>query len=146
MTKCSARLARGDLGTDLNWICDAFHRTTTNYGPKEYGAKGNGSADDTLPLQNWINANQPHIGDVGTYMVSSPLTCPQNTTVQGPENLANGTNPLFNIDALSNFAGYTSASGYALQGVIAAYDFCRLSGVVVTGNGFDFTESGTTNY
>lgn len=126
-------------------IC--FQRINSGWGPKEFGAIGEIGgviSDDTTYLQKWLDANQPHMGDTDTYGVSSRLKCNLNTTIQGPENLQNSGTPLFNINALSTFSGttYTSSTGYDLQGVIGAYDFCRLSGVAVTGNGFAAQVSG----
>lgn len=103
-----------------------FTRINSTYGPREWGAEGLSTGDDTIPLQNWLYSVQPHLGDVGLYNVTSPLTCPVNTTIQGPENL-DGFNqiPLFGILAQSGFSG---------SDVIEAYDYCRISGISVDAN------------
>lgn len=142
----------GDNGgtqiVDSNNRC--YHRATTNYGPKEWGAQGSGSSTDTAPLQNWLNANQPHIGDADNYTVFSPLTCPANTTVQGPANLmGNANTAVFSITADPTFSGLLPAdetlgnSQIYAQSVIGALGNCRLSGVSVAGNGYYLPTTGT---
>lgn len=143
MSTTSCPVNGGTILTDHGGNC--FQRLEPNWGPREFGAKGDGS-DDHSALQNWLNANQPHIGDVGTYIISSPLNCKPNTTIQGPSNGSNGggtggtPTPLFQIVASSTFAG--RVPGGSSQAVLGAQNFCRLSGVGIAGNQQAVPETG----
>lgn len=105
---------------------NCFVRVISNGGPREWGAKGDASNDDTFSLQNWISAPQAHIGYIGSYKISGTLTCPPDTTIQGPANLVGSNAPLFEIKA--------SASSFSGNSLIQAFDFCRLSGVALNAN------------
>jgi hypothetical protein len=68
-----------------------YNRTTWNYSPREWGAHIDGSTDDTVPIQNWINAAQPHIAGPGNAVIDYGLTCSNpfmlpnyNGTIEGP--------------------------------------------------------------
>jgi hypothetical protein len=158
---------------------DCYQKTDYRGDPHEFGAYGDGPSsgsftahDDTIPLQNWLGAygNVSSLapstapGNFGpweasvpaTYMVSQPLFCPANATIQGSENLANagtkgstGSNtPRVSLMATAGFSGTTyvdPTSGFSLQGVLGAYDYCRLSGIAVVGNGFDLIGTGDTH-
>ncbi len=130
------------------------------------GAYGNLSnlAPGTAPgnFGPW-NATVP-----ANYLISSPLFCPPNATIRGDENLTNNNtgnqqhfNPRVNFIASpanttnpnsQPFSGYTYTSGpvtspfIGSQAVFGSGAYCRLSGIAVNGNGFNFSESGITNY
>lgn len=122
-----------------------FSRQSWQYTPKEWGAAENccaaGAIDDTVALQSWLNTaqsfinlpNNSHQSTPGNSLITMPLTCPANTTIQGPTNIVGTTTPLYVITAAPNgvtnpFVG--SVSGGTHNGaVIKAYDFCRLSGI-----------------
>jgi hypothetical protein len=133
-------------GTTIKDISNnCFMRVSSNWSPREWGAKGDGTNDDTPFLQNWINAPQPHIGYIGRYKVFSPLTCPINTTIQGGADDAgsNATTRPFQILAAATFAGL--APGNINQAVLTALDYCRISGVAVDAGGFYLPVTGTTH-
>lgn len=50
---------------------------------KDFGAVGDGVADDTAAIQAAVNASTSVFIPVGTYMVSSTISIPNNTTVYG---------------------------------------------------------------
>lgn len=51
---------------------------------KQYGAKGDGSTDDTTAIQNAVNSGAGFVlFPAGTYIVSQTITLPSNTTVSG---------------------------------------------------------------
>jgi hypothetical protein len=54
---------------------NCFTRVNPTYSQKEYGAVSDGQTNDTPPLQNWMNANQPHIAVAGNSVIRSPLIC-----------------------------------------------------------------------
>ncbi|HEX4077653.1 MAG TPA: hypothetical protein VHX61_02110 [Rhizomicrobium sp.] len=153
---------------------DCWQKTNYRGDPHEFGAWGDGASstphDDTAALQNWFgaygnvnpnlapatapNAFGPWIATVpATYIVNTPLTCPQNATVQGTVNLTN-SNPVVAIEAASGqtlagtgsqdwFSGTlpanetASSSGpISAQAVIGALAYCRLTGISVVGNGY----------
>lgn len=105
---------------------NCFLRTTTTYSQKEWGAYSNGQYqnNDVQALQNWLDANQPHIAVAGNSVINSPLYCgtDQNgnpitdgTVIQGPSPdsmaVADGiAKPLFLITA-SDAAGGSSFNG-----------------------------------
>jgi hypothetical protein len=172
----------GTLITDsyVNYPVGANCYQKTNYrgDPHEFAALGDGVTDDTIPLENWfgaygnVNANLapttapnafgPWIATVpATYIVNTPLTCPQNATVQGTVNLTN-SNPVVAIEAASGqtlagtgsqdwFSGTLPANETAsnsgaisAQAVIGALAYCRLTGISVIGNGYYAPTTGTT--
>jgi hypothetical protein len=137
-------------------ICDGeptpyiYNRATFSYGPKDWGAFGGGLTgdhDDTVPLANWLNAPQPHVGDIDRYVVTAPLNCSANTTIQGPSNVSGSGSPLFSIIANNDstlgpvFSGQWSTDGTILhqnvtQAVLTGDKFCRISGVGIDAGGF----------
>ncbi|HEX4158730.1 MAG TPA: right-handed parallel beta-helix repeat-containing protein [Rhizomicrobium sp.] len=135
---------------------------------------GTTGTDDTIPIEYWLgaygNVNPnlapgtappnfgPWIASIpANYLVSTPLSCPPNATIMGTENLQNGNIPRTNFVAAPGFSGFsypyvTSATAlpplttfYGSQAVFAASPYCRLSGVAVTGNGFDRGTTGNTH-
>lgn len=52
-----------------------FTRASSTFSQKEWGAVSNGSADDTLALQNWLYTNQPHLAVAGNSIISTTLYC-----------------------------------------------------------------------
>ncbi len=74
--------------------------------PQMFGALGNGVADDTTALQNWINAIQstknPGLFTAGVYNISSTLNITAACTIKGAgSNLAAAIIPSPSITALS---------------------------------------------
>lgn len=138
----------GSVIADAETMPRCFYRSSSQYTPKEWGAYENAGAhhtDDTVALQSWLNTGQSFITGVnhslvavaGTSaqsaisIVSFPLICPANTTVQGPTNLTGASStPLFTIEANSTSGVFPRSSA-----VIDAYDYCRLSGIAINGNG-----------
>lgn len=70
----------GETGAVVLNSDDTFSIRVINV--KEYGALGNGSADDSVPIQNAINAAYSRTGGgtlyfpAGTYLISTPLIVP----------------------------------------------------------------------
>jgi hypothetical protein len=154
---------------------NCYQKTNYRGDPHEWGAYGDGPSnssftahDDTAAIQNWLGAygnavNLPagtapnNFGPwkatiPATYMVSKPIFCPPNATIQGDENQTNNgsgsnPNPRVNFQATGPndqtfFSGfsYQSASGsiyYGSQAVFGLNAFCRLSGIGVSGNNFE---------
>jgi hypothetical protein len=114
----------GSVIRDTEGYC--YIRIGSTYGPKEWGAVTSGIPFQ-VALQNWLDNVQPHYGDVGNYQIDGPLTCPANTTIQGPSNLIGSSTktPVFSIVASGGFSG---------TAIMQANDFCRLSGVVLDAN------------
>jgi hypothetical protein len=118
----------GTIIQDSNLKC--YYRTNYRGDPHEWGAYGaNGFYDDTAALYKWLgwspgpwNAIVP-----SNYQITSPLTCPSDTTVLAPANQAGQSNPPVRIFA----SGSGFASGTAL---IDAQGSCRLSGIVIDAN------------
>jgi hypothetical protein len=130
---------------------DCYQKTNYRGDPHEWGAKGDGITDDTAAMQEWFGAygnlfsGPPGTAPAnfgpwnasipGTYLVSSPLSCPVNATIQGP---SSQFNPIFQVVASSSFQGLLETSNtmqpIVTQAVIGAHTSCRLSGVGVTGN------------
>jgi hypothetical protein len=160
-----------------------WQKTDYRGDPHEFGAWGDGASstphDDTGAIQNWfgaygnVNPNLapatapsafgPWIATVpATYIVNTPLTCPQNAMVQGTVNLTNSS-PVVAIEAASGqtlagtgtqdwFSGTLPANETAsnsgaisAQAVIGALAYCRLTGISVIGNGYYAPTTGTTN-
>lgn len=141
------------------------------YGDSNY--QGTTGHDDTAPVQYWLgaygNVNSglaptkvppnfgPWIAPIpANYKINTPLYCPPNATIMGTENLQNGGTPRTNFVAgphflgfgypfVTNTVGQLPSSFFGLQGVFAASAFCRLSGVAVSGNGFQLTPFGGGN-
>ncbi|HEY5047722.1 MAG TPA: hypothetical protein VII49_06885, partial [Rhizomicrobium sp.] len=102
-----------------------FSRASSNYGPQEWGAMQNynptGSPsngnDDTSSLQNWVNANQPHVATPGNSRITSPLYC-NGTSISGPPRTGtteiNGPVPLFQIFSDNSGGGFSSSATPAL--------------------------------
>ena len=62
---------------------NCYNRVNSTYSPKEWGARYSTSAavnapDDTVPLQNWLDAPQPHIAVPGYTYITAPLICNAN--------------------------------------------------------------------
>jgi len=81
----------GSVVADQETSPHCFYRVSYNYSPKEWGAYENFnpanlplSNDDTIPLGNWINANQPHIAVPGLSGITAPLICNDGGIIQGP--------------------------------------------------------------
>ncbi|HTT82804.1 MAG TPA: right-handed parallel beta-helix repeat-containing protein [Rhizomicrobium sp.] len=148
---------------------NCYQKTNYRGDPHEWGALGDGMTDDTPAIENWLGAygnvnpnfnpamTPPNFGPwvasiPATYVVSQPLSCPPNATIQGNENLTNNgitgnPNPRVNFQAATGFSGlsYQSASGstyYGSQAVFGALNFCRLSGIAVSGNNFSLATTG----
>jgi len=164
----------GTLIRTTNTAATCFYKTDYRGDPHEFGAYGDGEAHggnrDTVAIENWLGAYGmvtnplatnppanfgPWIASIpANYVVSTPLSCPPNATIQGTENLQNGNIPRTNFVAAPGFAGISypyvantplASAPYESQAVFAASPYCRLSGVAVTGNGFDLGTTGNTS-
>lgn len=51
--------------------------------PYSYGAVGNGDADDTAAIQNWLDGRGTKLGAPGVFLISEQLNAGSNTVVQG---------------------------------------------------------------
>ena len=70
----------GSLLRDSAGNC--YDRLGSTYSPKEWGAKYVSSSmppDDTVSLQNWLDAPQPHIAVPGYAAITAPLICNAST-------------------------------------------------------------------
>ena len=120
-SECAPTPNFGTTFSDAAGNC--FKRTTSNSGPKEWGAVGDGSTDDYLALQAWLNNRQLHVGDVGNYAVAMPLTCPSDTVIDGPSTAGSSRHMSFLITALP---GPNWQPGDAVMTVLGR---CRISNV-----------------
>lgn len=122
--------------------------------PYAYGAQGNGTANDTAPLQNAINAfagtSVPLYVTAGTYKVTAPLTIPSNVLIKmGPSTTINDTIAYVDsfVDCLltttPNPAPATTLAAQAVEGanvvqVVSTSTF-------VPGGRFEITEAAGDN-
>jgi hypothetical protein len=91
-----------------------FKRTSSDYTPQEWGAYEDYPAlhdDDTLALENWMNAPQPHYALPGGSLITQTLWCNDGAIIQGSPT-AGVTNtsqvlPTFNIYANKATYGFT---------------------------------------
>ncbi len=122
-------------------VSACFSRASSTYGPREWGAKQDyPTSDDTASLQNWLNANQPHMATPGNSSISSPLTCNDGGIIQGSptEGAAEDPHvlPTFQITAGSSFTG---SAMLIMQpdsaGPTGNYSRCALHGVGLIGDG-----------
>ncbi|HEX4159931.1 MAG TPA: hypothetical protein VHY79_15810, partial [Rhizomicrobium sp.] len=87
---------------------DCYQKTNYRGDPHEFGARGDGQTDDTMPLQNWFGAygnlnsvfapttSPPNFGPwnasvPANYLVTAPLLCPENALIQGLATQISGT-------------------------------------------------------
>jgi hypothetical protein len=144
---------------------DCYQKTNYHGDPHEFGAVGDGVADDTVPLENWFGAYgsvnptfnpatmPPNFGPwnasvPANYLVTAPLLCPENALIQGLATQISGTDnggaPVVRIFAARQTnnmgAEFPPVAGTAVLGM---GDYCRLSGVTIDAGGLQM--SGTTN-
>jgi hypothetical protein len=139
---------------------DCYQKTNYRGDPHEFGAVGDGIADDTMPLQNWFGAYgnvnptfnsataPPNFGPwnasvPANYMVTAPLSCSNNALIQGLATQNLGGPPIVRIFAARNPGGVTFA-GNAPAAVLTLGNHCRLSGVAVDGGGLQM--NGATEF
>lgn len=116
--------------------------------PQDYGAVGNGTADDTLPIQNALNA-APLGGVVylppGTYGISSPLYIPPQVTLWGSHS-SHIDSTTCCIKALASFSSSNPAmilmvdqatGGYSVASNQQGLFFVTLDGSAITGSTTD---------
>lgn len=126
-----------------------LYRVTSSFGPREWGAWGDGTCHDagcdTVALQNWLSmkalpndpspaSQQPRVGGSGSYVVSSTLTLPANTTLQGGATEFTQSDRVTALPPFQIVAANASKNGASWSGgteVIDLLDFSRLSGVAV---------------
>lgn len=122
-------------GTLIKSTVGCFYKTNYRGEPHEWGAAGDGSTDDTTPVEYWLGASgmvsQPNpttpAANFGpwiptipaTYLVHEPLFCPPNATIQGSGNQTNNgittnSNPRVNFLAAPNSAA-TPFHGIMIQ-------------------------------
>jgi hypothetical protein len=63
----------GTIFVTSSGVC--WYRASQTYSQAEWGAYSDGATDDTPALQNWLDANQPHIAVPGNSMISNTLYC-----------------------------------------------------------------------
>ena len=116
--------------------------------PQDYGAVGNGVADDTLPIQNALNA-APLGGLVylppGTYGITSPLMIPPQVALWGSHS-SHIDSTTCEIKALAGFASTNAAmilmvdqatGGYSVASNQQGLFFLTLDGSNITGSTTD---------
>jgi hypothetical protein len=118
--------------TWLNDVNDAvYHRVVGQLNPIEYGAVGDGVADDTTAIQAAFTASKHVIFSPGTYKITTTITCQAGQFVNfGAANivLATGATP-----------GFSQGSAHA--GLVM-----KMAGGAVTGTASSFLfAQGTTN-
>lgn len=119
-----------------------WYKTNYRGDPREWGAVGDGSNNDTLAIQNWLGAYGvtlsngatptnfgPWIAAIpGNYKVNGPLYCPANATLQGGSSLIAGSSKTnaTGSPAVRIFAGSSFSGAAAL---LATGDYCRITGL-----------------
>jgi hypothetical protein len=95
-----------------NWIATPDERTRGFYNIKDFGAAGDGRADDTLPIKSALAYIASRNGGVltfpeGDYRVTAAITLPSNITIQGVGGVHTG--------AITNTLKKSSASRIVLD-------------------------------
>lgn len=116
--------------------------------PQDYGAAGNGTADDTIPIQNALNA-APLGGLVylppGTYGITSPLTIPPQVSLWGSHS-SHIDSTTCEIKALAGFSSTNAAmillvdqttGGYSVPSNQQGLYYLTLDGSAITGSTTD---------
>ncbi|MGW9067930.1 glycerophosphodiester phosphodiesterase family protein [Streptomyces yangpuensis] len=121
----------------------------TNVKDKEYGAKGDGSTNDTTALQAALNACAPggivHLPQ-GVYRTSAPLAIPPGVTLQGSHASLEGglglSSPSAFIQPLANFTGTSLIlfKDQAAGGYSTLSSEQRLSDITLDGSTLDGTK------
>jgi hypothetical protein len=158
----------GTIIQDNSPTVRCWYKTNYRGEPHEWGAVGDGSANDTIPIQDWLGADGaavskyltqaptnfgPWIATVpANYLVSGPLICPPNANIEAPANLASA-----NLAALPGWPPvriFTKPFGTAPNsytntsqpGLMVASAYCRLSGIALDASNignFYLTSPGT---
>lgn len=71
--------------------------------PQQFGAVGDGAADDTAAVQAAINSGKPVFFPVGRYRVTRPLTCNQNTLVLLGQHGGGGVRATLDTSTTANY-------------------------------------------
>jgi hypothetical protein len=134
----------GSMLADAAGNC--FFRVTSSYGPREWGAKGDGVTDDTRALQAWLDtkalphepgmaSQQDRVGQAGSYLVTDTIICHDNTTIRarGITFVGSGHGT---YDGLPPFAIVADSAHWATAGnpLVRMQNYCRISGVALIAN------------
>ena len=107
----------------------------------KYGAIGDGITDDTVAIQNALNAEQSLYFPAGTYLISSTLTIPSNRCIMGA-----GLNTIIKAN-LNSFNMLSSEKFDSLTGKDvhdSAVGNWEISDIVFDGNYWDFRNNSPT--
>lgn len=126
--------------------------------PYDYGAVGDGVADDTAALQAWIYGAVELDANVGKYKTTYPLILPQNKNIRGLGErstfIHTGSTDLFQItggniyidkikvDASLSTGGYT----FKIDSTVAGLERIRISNVTTVSSYGLVTDIPTANY
>jgi hypothetical protein len=121
-----------------------WYKTNYRGDPREFGAVGDGSTNDTPAIQNWLGAYGmllssgatstnfgPWVAALpGIYKVNQPLICPANANIQAPANLAAGASTSGSMPFVIRADTNTFPADTTLM---TAQAYCRLSGIALDG-------------
>lgn len=104
-----ATLTQMGQAADAEITGEAIRQVYKTFGisPQDYGAVGDGIADDTAAIQNCINANNTVFLPDGTYRITTPLFIPSGRTIMG-HNRQNTRIKCDNCDAVHFVDGASS--------------------------------------
>ncbi|HEX4157854.1 MAG TPA: hypothetical protein VHY79_05205, partial [Rhizomicrobium sp.] len=145
----------GTLIVDHESTQQCWQKTNYRGDPHEFAAFGDGQTDDTIPIQNWLGAYgnvnptlaagttpPPNFGPwnatiPANYLVTAPLFCPPNATLQGNSPLvATGSTGTYQgSPSVRIFAGTGFTGGSAL---LTTSDYCRIAGMAIDANNMSF--------
>jgi hypothetical protein len=137
--------------TDLMTLWGAANQAVVNVCAPPYNAVGDGVADDTLPIQNALNAAAA--GSIvqlppGTVSVSSPLTVPPQVQLQGSHSSHIDSTSASVIKPTAGFTGAAvillvdqSTGGYAIPSTQQSIRMLTIDGSNLSGSTIDGIQS-----